>query len=424
MNMVHNFRPLPMTVCALVAALSLAVSTAIAVPSGYVQQMIPTEAPPVAMAFDADGLLYVLSGAGFGDNAATMQVFASDGSMETSFPVVGEDAESFFVGGMAYDSMGDRLLVTDNAANGQVYAVGKSGGQTTVASDVPAVAGIVVRGGGEILVSTAPGSGNGVVYEVDRTTGAKTPKMPGLDYGAGLAFDGDDLIVQDSRSTDFRGRLQRVFVASDPAGLQFGAPSEILSGMSSSYGIVLDADGDIFTTGVGGIFNVGGTPPVESLFYNNGGGTNQFATGIAFFPGTAAFEPFAGSEGGVLAMTTDASFGNEDEFVTLFTPALAEDFNADGMVDGADLSNWSAQFGSQAALREQGDADGDHKVDGADFLRWQQASGATTLLPGLAAQARSAGTTLAVPEATTRVLLTIGWIGALAAARSSNLACR
>jgi len=404
--------PLLALVGALLAALSLS-TTADAELVGYVRQTLPTAGAPVALTYDQDGVLYVLSGAGFGVNTATMQVFAADGSLTTSFPVVGDDELSFFVGGMAYDPVGDRLLVTDNTTNGQIYAVGKTGGQTTLATDLPAVAGIVVRSSGEILVSTALGFGDGGVYQIDGTTGDKTEKMLGLDYGAGLTFDGDDLIVQDLNSTTFTGRLQRVAVAADAGGLVFGQPTEMLAEMSSAYGVTLDADGDVFTTGAGGVFNVGGEPAAETLFFNNGRGGSQFATAIAFRGGGAAFEPFAGPLGGVLAVTADGDFGHEDHFVTLFTPALAEDFNADGVVDHLDLAAWRASFGSQTALRQQGDADGNQIVDGADFLRWQVVAEATTLLAGIDALAAGGAGGVRVPEPTTAALSALLALNAL-----------
>lgn len=408
---------------ALAAALNYSAPAVRAEPTGYVRQAIPTAGPPVALTFDDDGLLYVLSGAGFGDVSATMQVFAADGSLATSFPVVGEDEQSFFVGGMTYDALGDRLLVTDNAGSGRIYAVSATGAQTTLASDVPAVAGIAVRSSGEIVIATALGFGNGGVFEVDRTTGGKTPKMPGLDYGAGLAFDGNDLIVQDLNSTSFTGRLQRVAVDSGPTGLVFGAPTEILAGMSSAYGVALDSDGDVFTTGSGGVFNVGGAPAAETLFFNNGR-VSQFATAMAFRAGSAAFEPFAGPLGGVLAVTADGDFGHEDQFVTLFTPALAEDFNSDGTVDAADLATWTAAFGSQAAQRYEGDADGDHDVDGVDFLRWQQLAGASTLLPGVDVIAADTGSARNVPELASCAMAAIGLVGFISTRRRRSDAGR
>src|SRR5690606_24632710 len=49
-------------------------------------------------------------------------------------------------------------------------------------------------------------------------------------------------------------------------------------------------------------------------------------------------------------------------------PAASADFNADGRVDGADLTYWkSAMAGGPKA-----DANGDGVTDGSDFLAWQR----------------------------------------------------
>jgi hypothetical protein len=48
----------------------------------------------------------------------------------------------------------------------------------------------------------------------------------------------------------------------------------------------------------------------------------------------------------------------------------AEDFNADGQVDGLDLAQWRNSFGPAGGA----DADFDGDSDGADFLRWQRAA--------------------------------------------------
>jgi hypothetical protein len=59
--------------------------------------------------------------------------------------------------------------------------------------------------------------------------------------------------------------------------------------------------------------------------------------------------------------------------VTISAPPTPGDFNGDGVVDAADLTNWTANFGlGQDAAHTQGDADLDGDVDGADFLVWQQ----------------------------------------------------
>lgn len=53
----------------------------------------------------------------------------------------------------------------------------------------------------------------------------------------------------------------------------------------------------------------------------------------------------------------------------LLNPA---DFTADGLVSGADLARWKAEFAASGAA----DADGDGDSDGADFLAWQRQLGA------------------------------------------------
>jgi hypothetical protein len=52
------------------------------------------------------------------------------------------------------------------------------------------------------------------------------------------------------------------------------------------------------------------------------------------------------------------------------------DFTENGTVDGADLTAWTAGFGTTGtATHMQGDTDADMDVDGADFLVWQQELG-------------------------------------------------
>ena len=65
------------------------------------------------------------------------------------------------------------------------------------------------------------------------------------------------------------------------------------------------------------------------------------------------------------------------QLIMLFDePALAGDFNADGLVDASDLAAWKPNHGRTAGARHvDGDADLDGDVDGADFLAWQQSAG-------------------------------------------------
>lgn len=57
------------------------------------------------------------------------------------------------------------------------------------------------------------------------------------------------------------------------------------------------------------------------------------------------------------------------------------DFDANGVVDGADLGRWQGGFGAVSADRADGDADGDGAVTGRDFLLWQQQRGASSAEP-------------------------------------------
>jgi hypothetical protein len=105
----------------------LLASVAFAAPPGFVKTTIPLDAPPAGLAFDSDGVLYALEGASFGSNVATMRTILPNGSFGASFSVVGVDSSNFFAGGMAYDPVGDRLLITDNTADGIPW---KSRGQS------------------------------------------------------------------------------------------------------------------------------------------------------------------------------------------------------------------------------------------------------------------------------------------------------
>ena len=70
---------------------------------------------------------------------------------------------------MTYDPIGDRLLITDNAGTGYLYAISKNGAKQLAAASVANIAGVAVRKSGEIFVSTSAGSG-GQVLQVNRTT--------------------------------------------------------------------------------------------------------------------------------------------------------------------------------------------------------------------------------------------------------------
>jgi hypothetical protein len=84
--------------------------------------------------------------------------------------------------------------------------------------------------------------------------------------------------------------------------------------------------------------------------------------------------------------------------LSLNQSAAPADFNGDGVVNAADLTNWTAGFGDALSVeRGDGDADSDGDVDGADFLAWQRAVGNASVQSGVSAAS-------AVPEPTTALL--------------------
>ncbi len=353
---------------------TLVSATLLAAPAGYVKQTIPLQAAPVGLAFDAAGDLFALENPGFGNNVATLRWIHADGSMAGSFSVTADDESNFFVGSMSYDPVSDRVLISDNTADGRLYAIDHAGNQQTIATNFAGVAGIAVRGAGEIFVTTSPSGRPGEVLEVDRTTGQSTIVLDDLGFGAGLAFDSHgDLFVQDADASTFAGRIRRLPVSGSGGSLSFGSPQPVADGLTASAGLELDSEDDLFTTGAGGLYAITGAPAVERPFDNNGNPA-QFATAVAFAAGQSPFEPFAGPHGGRLAYMADFGFTMQDNFITLLTPARPEDANSDGLVNAVDLAIWSSHLGAASANPATGDANQDGSVDGADFLRWQLAA--------------------------------------------------
>jgi len=352
-------------------------------PTGFVKTTILLDAPPGGLAFDGAGNLFALEGASFGSNEATLRKVLPDCTLDESFAVtvIGDDSENFFVGSMTYDPVSQRLLISDNTADGRLYSVDSAGNQQTVASNIAGIAGVAVRDTGEIFVSTSPFGSAGRVWQIDRTSGAATCILGedaemcslegGLGFGAGLAFDpAGDLIVQDADTTSpYLGRLQRLPIVDGPGGLEFGNPEPILNGMQSQAGVAVDITGDIFTTGNDGLFRLAGAPLAELPFDSNGN-PDQFATAIAFDPGSRPFDAFRGPGGGRLAYQADFAFGYEDPFITLLTPARLGDYSGDGQIDDADYSLWRETYSAADALTADGNLDAN--TSAADYVVWRK----------------------------------------------------
>jgi hypothetical protein len=65
------------------------------------------------------------------------------------------------------------------------------------------------------------------------------------------------------------------------------------------------------------------------------------------------------------------------QLVAVNAPIFSADFELDGDVDSADLTQWRGDFG----VNGDSDADGDADSDGADFLAWQQQVGSVPAVP-------------------------------------------
>ncbi|MBX3426861.1 MAG: hypothetical protein KF688_14370 [Pirellulales bacterium] len=93
-------------------------------------------------------------------------------------------------------------------------------------------------------------------------------------------------------------------------------------------------------------------------------------------------------------------------------PPSPADFDADGVVDGADLAIWQTNYGAEGASQSVGDATGDGLVDGADFLAWQRLAAPGAAGPNLAA----------VPEPTAAALVVLALAGFLSRVGPRTLA--
>lgn len=90
---------------------------------------------------------------------------------------------------------------------------------------------------------------------------------------------------------------------------------------------------------------------------------------------------------------------------------IAGDFDANLIVDEADLSRWRTGFGLNPSTRATGDANGDGRTDGADLLAWQRNFGLAPPAPVSIAT---------VPELSTSFLAALAFPLALRAAGGSQ----
>ena len=169
------------------------------------------------------------------------------------------------------------------------------------------------------------------------------------------------------------------------------------------------------TTVFGGVPYRGPDPELQGFYFFGDTSTNRLwmlkpATEttpqvVEYITPQLPIPPDGGSPSSPVAITEDSK-GNlyitylSGSVYRILTDALTPgDFNADAVVDEADLAAWTTGFGlATGADPADGDADADGDVDGADFLAWQQNYGWSALNVGGGAPSS------AVPEPTSLAL--------------------
>ena len=184
-----------------------------ATPPGFVKSTIPLDAPPVGLAFDADGVLVrarrcvVRQQRGdFAGDPAGWIVSAR------AISVMGDDPSNFFR--RRHGVRPGRRSIAHLRQHGRRSAVCR--GANSACSKRSAWASPASR---ESRFATRAKSSSPLRrLAAGRSAASRShdwrwrrPCSVGLGFGAGLAFDlGDNLIVQDANTTTFLGRLQRL----------------------------------------------------------------------------------------------------------------------------------------------------------------------------------------------------------------------
>ena len=158
----------------------------------------------------------------------------------------------------------------------------------------------------------------------------------------------------------------------------YAGDTTVLEGILSMDNSFLSDTADLYlSTGAVLDLSFGGNPDViDSLLFD---GVSQAAGTWGALDSGAQFTSSLITGTGLLQVST-------------YVAPIPGDFDKNGIVDGADLTQWQDDFGQNG----DSDADGDGDSDGADFLTWQR---------NLGSGAMSLASSQAVPEPSTLVLL-------------------
>ena len=281
-----------------------------------------------ALSFAPDGTLYVAEAVSFFEPqpTTTIHVVLPDGSLGTPIPLVGDSPSVISIGDMVVDPASGDLIISDNAPGAEtLYSVHPTTGvKTSHASFVSltSIDKLAARPSGEILVGNAEFSPDGAIWEVDLGASSIRSVVMGLDLPGGLGFDSaGDLVIQQATS-NFIAEVFHIPVDDSGSSLMYGVRQLLADGLSAGFDLVVDSEDDVFISGLGGLFELDrnslgeftGTATSFDAIVGEFG--TPFATGVSFLPGADPFEPFAGTNGGVLAYIPDFSHPT----VTLITP--------------------------------------------------------------------------------------------------------
>ena len=257
------------------------------------------------------------------------------------------------IGGVAWDSQTNSLLVTDSDNGDYLYQVPVTGtvtaGQinvtpTTLLSDpdfstVPYISQVAVRPNGDIFVgdsagSVANGGAGAAIFEINRTTGAATPVVQtsqfvpgGQDFIGGIGFDSLGHVIYQSGAFNFSGGpptadVSRALLTGSGAGTTAGPP-QLLNSATGSFDLAVTSGNHVLISGIVPQSSDGGTTPytfglfepslaanaANSLFTFSTSSSADFGESIAYLPGSTDFARYSGAAGGIVAIVLSDDSG-------------------------------------------------------------------------------------------------------------------
>ncbi len=322
---------------------------------------------PSALAYGPDGSLYVVQGGYFNYNnnppypvyADTLDVIKN--GLVTAVPLTAapllpdQTSQPFpgfvYVGGAAWDG-NNTLLATDNFDSG-LYSINVSTGVVTTLFDYTSsdpttqtaaatIESVAVRFNGDIFINDAAGQSQGGVFVYNPTAQTVTQiATPGVsfDYGGGLAFNGNNLILQTSDYPTGSG-IYSLPISPGTSGINtvLGTATTLATG-APAYGVAVGTNNDFFATGNGGLVrgdSLTGSANITSI--ESDGTPYQFSTALAFMPGTGIFQAYGSPSSGTLAYLPEYS----STAVTFITPSPVPEPSALVLMAGGAAFLWVA----------------------------------------------------------------------------------